>query len=107
MSPILFQIEALTQQFFTELNKKNKLDLLQTSVERRKSFRTLSLLIKKIKESVEELKKNLDSIMMEKVSYSSINSVMKRQANLIARLEKLELEVNSLDADGQLSQSST
>ena len=50
----------------TELNKKNQLDLLQTSVEQRKSFRTLSLLINKIKESVEELKTNLDSITIEK-----------------------------------------
>ena len=32
---------------------------------------------------------------------------MKRQSNLISRLEKLELEVNSLDDDDQLSQSST
>ena len=86
---------------------KNQLDLLQTSVEQRKSFRTLSLLINKIKESVEELKTNFDSIMMKKVSSSSINSVLKRQSNLISRLEKLELEVNSLDDDGQLSQSST
>ena len=45
--------------------------------------------------------------MIEKVSSSSIYSVMKRQSNLISRLEKLELEVNSLDDDGQLSQSST
>ena len=86
---------------------KNQLDLLQTSVEQRKNFRTLSLLINKIRESVEELKTNLDSIMKEKVSSSSINSVMKRQSNLISRLEKLELEVNSLDDDGKLSQSST
>ena len=86
---------------------KNQLDLLQTSIEQRKIFRTLSLLINNIKESVEELKTNLDSIMMEKVSSSSINSVMKRQSNLISRLEKLELEVNSLDDDCQLSQSST
>ena len=91
----------------TELNIKNQLDLLQTSVEQRKSFRTLSLLINKIKDSVEELKTNLDSIMIERVSCSSINLVMKRQSNLISRLEKLELEVNSLDDDGQLSQSST
>ena len=91
----------------TELNMKNQLDLLQTSVEQRKSFRTLSLLINKIKESVEKLKTNLDSIMMEKVSSSSLNSVTKRQSNLISRLENLELEVNSLDDDGQLSQSST
>ena len=90
-----------------ELNMKNQLDLLQTSVEQRKSFRTLSLLINKIKESVEELKTPLDSIMMEKVSSSGINSVMKRQSNLISRLEMLELEVNSLDNQGQLSQSST
>ena len=83
---------------------KNQLDLLQTSVVQRKSFRTLSLLINKIKESVEELKTKLDSIMMKKVSSGSINSVMKRQSNLISRLEELELEVNSLDDDGQLSQ---
>ena len=86
---------------------KNQLVLLQTSVEQRKSFRTLSLLINKIKETVEELKTNLISIMMEKVSSSSINSVLKRQLNLISLLEKLELEVNSLNDDGQLSQSST
>ena len=98
---------ALNKFKMTELNMKNQLDLLQTSVEQRKSFRTLSLLINKIKESVEELKTNLDSIMIEKVSSSSINSVMKRQSNLISRLEKLEVEVNSLDDDGQLSQSST
>ena len=98
---------ALNKFKKTELNMKNQLDLLQTSVEQRKSFRTLSLLINKIKESVEELETNLDSILMEKVSSSSINSVMKRQSNLISRLEKLELEVNSLDDDGQLSQSST
>ena len=98
---------ALNKFKMTELNMKNQLDLLQTSVEQRKSFRTLSLLMNKIKESVEELKTNLDSIMMEKVSSSSINSVMKPQSNLISRLEKLELEVNSLDDDGQLSQSST
>ena len=98
---------ALNKFKMTELNMKNQLDLLQTSVEQRKSFRTLSLLMNKIKESVEELKTNLESIMMEKVGSSSINSVMKRQSNLISRLEKLELEVNSLDDDGQLSQSST
>ena len=97
---------ALNKSKMTELNMKNQLDLLQTSVEQRKSFRTLSLLINKIKESVEELKTNPDSIMMVKVASSSIDSVLKRHSNLISRLEKLELEVNSLDDDGQLSQSS-
>ena len=97
---------ALNKFKMTELNMKNQLDLLQTSVEQWKSFRTLSLLISKIKESVEELMTNLDSIMMEKRSSSSVNSVMKCQSNLISRLENLELEVNSLDDDGQLSQSS-
>ena len=91
----------------SELKVKNQLDLLQTSVEQRKSFQTLSLLINQIRESVEELKTNLNSIKMEKVNSSSINSVMKRPSNLISRLEKLELEVNSLDEDGQLGQSST
>ena len=98
---------ALNKFKMTELNMKNQLDLLQTSIEQRKSFRTLSLLINKIKESVEELKTNLDSIVMEKVSSSSINSVIKRESNSISRLEKMELEANSLDDDGQLSQSST
>ena len=98
---------ALNKFKMTELNMKNQLDLLQTSVEHRKSFCFLSLLINKIIESVEELKTNLDSIMMEKVSSSSLNSVMKRHSNLVSCLEKLELEVNSLDDDGQLSQSST
>ena len=98
---------ALNKFKTTELNTKNQLDLLRTSVEQRKSFRTLSLLINKTKESVEELKTNLDSIMMEKLSSSSINSFMKRQSNLISPPEKLELEVNSLDDDGQLNQLST
>ena len=100
---------AMNKFKMTELNMKNQqnqLDPLQTSVEQRKSFRTLSMLINKIEESVEELKTNLDSIMTEKVGSSSINSVMKRQSNLISRLERLEVEVNSLDNDAQLSQSS-
>ena len=79
---------ALNKFKMTELNMKNQLDLLQTSVDQRKSFRTLSLSINKIKEIVEELKTSLDSIMMEKVSSCSINSVMKRHSNLISRLEK-------------------
>ena len=98
---------ALNTFKMTELNRKSQLDLLQTSVEQRKSFRNLSLLINKTKESVEELKTNLDSIMMVKVSSNSRNSDMKRHSNLISCLEKLELEVNSLYYDGQLSQSST
>ena len=91
----------------TELNMKNQLDLLQKCVEQRKRFRTLSLLINKVKEGAKELKANLESIMMEKVTSVSINSVMKRQSKLMSRLEKLELEVNTPDDDGQLGQSST
>ena len=97
----------LNELKMAEINLKNQRALLQTSVERKKSFRTLFLLINKIMESVEELETNLDGIMMEKLSSSSINSVMKRLLNLISRLEKLEIEVNSLEDDGQLSQSST
>ena len=98
---------ALNNLKTTELNLKNQLDLLQISVEQRNSFRTLSLLNNKISESVEMLERNLDGIMMEKVSSIIINSVMKRHSNSISRLEKLELEVNSLDDEVQLIQSST
>ena len=91
----------------TKLTKKNQIHLLQTSVELRKSFRTLFLLINKIKESVEELKTNLDSIMMEKVSSRSRNSILKSHSNLISRLEKVELDFNSFDDDGHLNQPST
>ena len=86
---------------------KNQLDPLQTSVEQRKGFHTLLLLINKIKEIVEELKTDLDSIMMKKVSSSSFDSIVKQHSKLISRLDKLNREVNSLNDDGQLSQSST
>ena len=98
---------ALNKFKLTELNMKNQLDRLQISTEQRKSFSTLSLLITKIKESTEELKTNSYGIMKEKISSISINSVMKRNSNLISRLEKFEKEVNSLDDDDQLIQSLT
>ena len=98
---------ALNKFKLTELNMKNLLDRLQISTEQRKSFGTLSLLITKIKESTEELKTNSYGIMKEKISSISINSVMKRNSNLISRLEKLEKEVNSLDDDDQLIPSLT
>ena len=86
---------------------KNQLDLLHTSAEQRKSFRSFSSLINKIKESIEELKTSLDNIIKEKVNSSSKNSVIKRESILISRLENLEIEDSSLDDDGQLSQPST
>ena len=45
--------------------------------------------------------------MRENVSSRSLNSVMKRYSHLISSLEKLEVEVNSLDNNGQFSHPST
>ena len=91
----------------SELNFKNQLDLLQTAIFQRKSFRTLTLLINIIKETKEELRKAAEKVFLENPHPSTVSSITERQSNLLSKLQIFELEVNSLADDGQLSQSST
>ena len=90
-----------------ELSLKSKLDLLQSAIDQRKSFRSLTLLISKAKADVDELKTTLDAVLKESPNSRSSSSVMERNSNLLSRLEKFEHAIDSLDDDGLLSQSST
>ena len=98
---------ALNKLKIAELSLKSKLDLLQSAIDQRKSFRSLTLLINKAKSNVDELKTTLDAVLKESPNSSSTSSVMERYSNLLSRLEKFEHEIDSLDDDGLLSQSST
>ena len=96
---------ALNKFKIAELSLKRKLYLLQSAIDQRKSFRSLTLLIKKAKANFGELKTTIDAVLSPKSI--STSSVMERYSNLLSRLEKFEHEIDSLDDDGQLSQSST
>ena len=91
----------------SEMNFKNQLDLLQISISQRKSFRTLTLRINNIKETKEELRKAAEKVFIENTHPSTVSSITERQSNLLSKLQIFEHEVNSLDDDTQLSQSST
>ena len=91
----------------TEMSMKKLLDLLEKTVEQKKSFRSLSLMINKIKGQETELKKLLEEVMRQQPHQSTASSILNRQTALITRLNELELRVDLLDDDGQLSQSSS
>ena len=95
---------ALNKFKISELSLKSKLDLLQSAIDQRKSFRSLTLLINKAKSNVDELKTTLDAVLKESPNSSSTSSVMERYSNLLSRLEKFEHEINSLDDDGLTTQ---
>ena len=90
----------------TEMSMKKLLDLLEKTVEQKKSFRSLSLMINKIKGQETELKKLSEEVMRLQPHQSTASSILNRQTALITRLNELELRVDLLD-DGQLSQSSS
>ena len=90
---------ALNKFKIAELSLKSKLDLLQTAIDQQKSFRSLTLLIKKANE--------LDATLKESPNSSTTSSVMERHSNLPSLLEKIEHEIDSVDDDGLLNQSST
>ena len=98
---------ALNKFKVAELILKSKLDLLQSAIDQQKSFRSLTLLINKAKSNVDELKTTLDAVLKESTNSSCTSSVMERYSNLLSRLGKFEHEIESLDDDGILSQSST
>ena len=91
----------------TEMSMKKLLDLLEKTVEQKKSFRSLSLMINKIKGQETELNKLSEEVMRQQPHQSTASSILNRQTTLITRLNELELQVDLLDDDGQLSQSSS
>ena len=90
-----------------ELSLKSKLDLLQSAINQRKSFRSYTLLDNKAKANVDELKTTLDAVLKESPNSSSTSSVMERNSNLLSGLEKSEHAIDRLDYDELISQSST
>ena len=91
----------------TEMSIKKLLDLLENTVEQKRSFRSLSLMINKIKGQEAELKRLSEDVMRQQPHQSAASSILNRQTTLITRLNELELQVDLLDDDGQLSQSSS
>ena len=91
----------------TEMSMKKLLDLLEKTVEQKRSFRSLPLMINKIKGQEAELKKLSEEVMRQQPHQSTASSILNRQTTLITRLNELELQVDLLDDDGQLSQSSS
>ena len=81
-------------------------DLLEKTVEQKRSFRSLSLMMNKIKGQVAELKKFSEEVRQQP-HQSTASSILNRQTTLITRLNELELQVDRLDNDGQLSQYSS
>ena len=69
---------ALNKFKIAELSLKSKLDLLQTAIDQKKSFRLLTMLINKAKANVDELKTTLDAVLKESPDSSSTSSVMER-----------------------------
>ena len=91
----------------TESSLKSQLDLLQKAIDDRKSFRSLNLLISRAKTLQTELDKKTEAVLRAKPHQSTATSILDRQKALTSRLQQYELEVDTLDDDGLLSQSST
>ena len=90
----------------TELAMKNPLDILEKTIQQRKSFRSLSLLIERTREQEKELKEMSQNLMKQPPHQNTAKSIFSRQTKLINRLNELQLQVDLLDDDDQLSQSS-
>ena len=91
----------------TELSMKKLLDLLEKTVEQKRNFRSLSLMINKIKGQEAELKKLSEEVMRQQRHQSTASSILNRQTTLITRLIELKMQIDLLDDDCQLSQSSS
>ena len=91
----------------TEMSMNKLLELLEKNVEPKKSFRSLSLMTNKFKGQEIELRKLSEEVMRHQSHQSTASSILNRQTTLISRLNELELYVDLLDDDCQLSQSSS
>ena len=90
----------------TESSLKSQLDLLQKAIDDRKSFRPLNLLISRAITPRTELDKKTEAVL-RKPHQSTATSILDRQKALTSRLQQSELEVDTLDDDGLLTQSPT
>ena len=86
----------------TEMAMKNQLDLLEKTIQQRKSFRSLTLLIERTR-AKKELKEMSQKVMKQQPHQNTATSIRSRQTKLINRLNELQLQVDLLDDDGQLS----
>ena len=64
-------------------------------------------MINKIQGQEKELKELSEEVMRQQPPQSTVSSILNRQTTLISRLNELELQVDLLDDDGQLSQNSS
>ena len=85
---------------------KNQLDLLEETIQLRKSFRSLSLLIELTRANAKVLKEMSQNVMKQQPHQKTATSILSRQTKQINRLNELQFQVDLLDDDGQLSQSS-
>ena len=90
----------------TEKAVKNQLDILEKNIQQGKSFRSLSLLIERTRAQEKELKEMSQNLMKQQPHQSTAKSILSRKTKLINRLNELQLQVDLLDDDDQLSQSS-
>ena len=91
----------------TEMAMKSQLDLLEKTIQqRKKSFRSLYLLIERTRTNKKELKEMSQNVMEQQPHQNTATSFLSRQTKLINRLNELQLQDDLLDDDGQLSQSS-
>ena len=88
----------------TELTIKTQLDLLKKTIQLRKSFRCLSLLIDRTRNQENNFSQKL---LNQQPNQITATSILSRQANLNNRLDELQSQVNLLDDDAQLIQSSS
>ena len=82
---------ALNNFKMSELKFKNQLDLLQTATSQRISFRTPTLLIKKIKETNEDLRKAAEKVFLENPHPSTVSSLTERQPTFLRNCKSLNL----------------
>ena len=75
----------------TEMSMNKLLELLEKTVELKKSFRSLSLMVNKFKGQETELRKLSEEVMRHQPHQSTASSILNRQTTLITRLNELEL----------------
>ena len=90
-----------------ELSMKKKLNLIEKTADQKKSFRSLSLTINRVKDQETELKNVSEEVIRKQPQQSTASSKLNRQTTQLTRLNELELQVDLVDNDGQLTQSSS
>ena len=91
----------------TESSLKSQLELLQKAMDDRKSFGSINPMISRAKTLQTELDKKTEAVLRSMPHQSTATSILDKQKALTSRQQQSELEVDTLDDDGLLSQSST